>query len=287
MPTFKVAGVQTDVKMGDAQTNLATIADNCQIAKSQAAQLVVFPECMLTGYCFDSLESATAAAQPIDGPSIGRVVEIAAQLDLHIVVGMLESGDKKLNLGGHVYNSAVLVGPGGVVGVYRKTHLPMLGVDRFTTPGDLANQVFDVDGLKIGINICYDCSFPESARVLALAGADIVVLPTNWPPGSGRVSDLIPNTRALENNVYFMSVNRIGTEKGFDFIGKSKICDPLGGDIAFANHADHAILYADVDTDWARRKHLISVPGQHEVHRFDDRRPDIYDAITKPRTSST
>lgn len=283
MPPLKVAGVQTDIKRGDADVNLATIFKKCQIAQSAAAKLVVFPECMLTGYCFDSLQSAAQVAQPIDGPSVKRVAAIARQFDLHIVFGMLESAGNAAEIGGHVYNSAVLVGPSGVVGVYRKTHLPMLGVDRFTTPGHRADEVFDVDGVKIGLNICYDCSFPESARVLALAGADIVVLPTNWPPGSGRVSDLIPNTRALENNVYFMSVNRIGTEEGFRFIGKSKICDPLGGDLAFANHADQAILYADVDPQWARQKHLISVPGQHEVHRFDDRRPDLYDTIIGPR----
>lgn len=277
MPIFKIAGVQTDIKIGDARANLSTIADRCDEIKSTGAKLVVFPECTLTGYCFDSLEDAQAVAQPIDGSNILHVCEIAHKSNLHIVVGTLELDQNR------VYNSAVLVGPGGVEGVYRKTHLPLLGVDRFTTPGSLADQVFDVGGLKVGINICYDCSFPETARSLALAGADVVVLPTNWPPGSGRVSDLIPNTRALENNVYFMSVNRVGTERGFDFIGNSKVCDPLGGDLEFANHADEAILYADVDTDWARRKHLVSVPGQHEVHRFNDRRPDLYDAITKPK----
>ena len=274
MPIFKIAGVQMDISIGEMSKNLSAIEKFCKQAAQQPVDLVVFPECTLTGYCFDSIEQAREVAQPIDGDAVGRLIEIASQFKTHIVVGVLEAGDQ-----GKVFNSAVLVGPEGVAGVYRKTHLPFLGVDRFTTPGDQANQVFDVNGLKVGINICYDCSFPESARVLALEGADIVVLPTNWPPGSGRVSDLIPNTRALENNIYFMSVNRIGTEHGFDFIGKSKICDPFGGDIQFANHSDEAIMYADVDTDWARRKHLVSVPGQHEVHRFKDRRPDLYDGV--------
>ena len=274
MPIFKIAGVQMDISIGEMSKNLSSIEKFCEQAAQQPVDLVVFPECTLTGYCFDSIEQAREVAQPIDGDAVGRLIEIASQFKTHIVVGVLEAGDQ-----GKVFNSAVLVGPEGVAGVYRKTHLPFLGVDRFTTPGDKANQVFDVNGLKVGINICYDCSFPESARVLALEGADIVVLPTNWPPGSGRVSDLIPNTRALENNIYFMSVNRIGTEHGFDFIGKSKICDPFGGDIQFANHSDEAIMYADIDTDWARRKHLVSVPGQHEVHRFKDRRPDLYDGV--------
>lgn len=273
---FKVAGVQMDITFADADANFARVEKLCETAASQGAQLVVFPECTLTGYCFESLEEAKKVAQPIDRTNVRRAVEIAKGNNTHIVLGMLESGED-----GAIYNSAVLVSGEGVVGVYRKTHLPMLGVDRFTTPGDRADQIFDVGGLRIGMNICYDCSFPESARVLALAGADIVVLPTNWPPGSGRVSDLIPNTRALENNVYFMSVNRIGTERGFDFIGKSKICDPLGGDVQFADHAQEAIVCAEIDTDWARKKHLVAVPGKHEVHRFRDRRPDIYGSVAE------
>jgi len=273
---FKVAGVQMDIKLADAEANLASVEKLCRVAASQGAQLVVFPECTLTGYCFDSLAEANEVAQPMDGANVQAVIEVAKRNNTHIVIGMLESGDD-----GAVYNSAALVNGEGVVGVYRKTHLPFLGVDRFTTPGARADQIFNVGDLHVGINICYDCSFPESARVLALAGADIVVLPTNWPPGSGRVSDLVPNTRALENNVYFMSVNRIGTERGFDFIGRSKICDPVGGDLQFANHTDEAILYAEIDADWARKKHLVAVPGQHEVHRFKDRRPDIYGPVVE------
>lgn len=276
MSKYKVAGVQMDIALADAETNLARVEKLSETAVSEGAQLVVFPECTLTGYCFDSLAEAQKVAQSIDGTHVQRAIEIAKQNNTHIVIGMLESADD-----GAVYNSAVLVNGEGVVGVYRKTHLPFLGVDRFTTPGGRADQIFDVGGLRVGMNICYDCSFPESARVLALAGADIVVLPTNWPPGSGRVSDLIPNTRALENNVYFMSVNRIGTEKGFDFIGKSKICDPLGGDIQFADHNNEAVLYAEIDADWARKKHLVAVPNQHEVHRFKDRRPDIYGSVAE------
>ena len=275
MSKYKVAGVQMDIAISDPDANLSAIAKHTESAVANNAMLIVFPECTLTGYCFDTLEQSQAVAQPIEGGHVQQVAAIAKQNNTHLIVGMLESAD-----GGAVYNSAILVGPQGLVGVYRKTHLPYLGVDRFTTPGKIANQIFDIDGLKIGINICYDCSFPESARVLALAGADIVVLPTNWPPGSGRVSDIIPNTRALENNIYFMSVNRIGNEKGFDFIGKSKICDPLGCDIEFANHAEGAILFAEIDTQWSRRKHLVAVPGQHEVHRFRDRRPDIYGPLS-------
>jgi predicted amidohydrolase len=133
------------------------------------------------------------------------------------------------------------------------------------------------------MNICYDCSFPEAARVLMLRGADLLVLPTNWPPTSGLTADVIPNARALENNMYVMTVNRVGEERGFTFIGKSKICNPGGGTLAFANHANEETLYAEVDPAWARRKHLVNIPGKHEVHRVNDRQPGCYGTLSEPR----
>jgi predicted amidohydrolase len=193
-----------------------------------------------------------------------------------VIYGFLEAD------GVRIYNSAAMVGPNGLVGYYRKLHLPFLGVDRFTTPGNRLD-VFELKSssdlptdLRIGLNICYDCSFPESARVLMLKGADLIVLPTNWPPTSGLASDFIPNARALENHVYFISVNRVGTERGFAFIGKSKFCDPSGREIDFANHNQEAIIYGEIDPSRARQKHLVNIPGVHEVHRLKDRRPDMY-----------
>jgi predicted amidohydrolase len=156
-------------------------------------------------------------------------------------------------------------------------------VDRFTSHG-AELSVFQVPGLdlRIGMNICYDCSFPEAARVLMLRGADLLVLPTNWPPTSGLTADVIPNARALENNMYVMTVNRVGEERGFTFIGKSKICNPGGGTLAFANHANEETLYAEIDPAWARRKHLVNIPGKHEVHRVNDRQPGCYGTLCEP-----
>ena len=91
---------------------------------------------------------------------------------------------------------------------------------------------------------------------------------------------MIPDARSLENNVYFAAVNRVGAERGFSFIGKSKICDPLGKLLSFCAHDDEAIFYADIDVEFARRKHLVAVPGKHEVHRIEDRRPDTYGPLS-------
>lgn len=271
---IKVAGVQMDIAFADIQANLDKTISKLRETVAAGAQLTVFPECTFPGYCFTSLEEAREYAEPCDGPTLQAVHQICKELDTRTVVGFFELDKDRL------FNAVALVGPNGIEGSYRKAHLPHLGVDRFTTPGDRPFSVVDTGAIRVGMNICYDSSFPEASRALALAGADLIALPTNWPPTSGRTADVIPNARALENHVYFMSINRIGTERGFEFIGKSKIVDPSGKDLAFANHASEEILYAEIDPDWPRNKHLCNIPGEHEVHRFDDRRPDLYGPLS-------
>lgn len=267
---IKVAGVQMDIELANVSANLEKTIGKLKETVANGAELTVFPECTFPGYCFESLEEAREYAEPLDGPSLTTLKAVCQELNSRSVVGFFElDGDR-------IFNSLALVGPKGILASYRKAHLPFLGVDRFTTPGDRPFAVTDTGSLRVGMNICYDSSFPEASRALALAGADLIALPTNWPPTSGRTADFIPNARALENHVYFMSVNRVGTERGFEFIGKSKICDPSGADLAFANHTNEEILYAEVDPDWARNKHLCNIPGAHEVHRMNDRRPDLY-----------
>ena len=132
--------------------------------------------------------------------------------------------------------------------------------------------------------ICYDASFPESARCLSLLGADLIALPTNWPPGSERVAANTIACRALENGVYFIAVNRVGTERGFRFIGQSQICDPSGNVVYMASDVNEEVFYAEIDIERARDKHVIRVPGQHEIDRFADRRPEMYTLLTQPHS---
>jgi predicted amidohydrolase len=264
-----------DVKIADADANLRKMHLRLGETTAAGAQLTVFPECTTTGYCFESIAEARAVAESIDGENMRRILAMCVERRTMVIFGFLELAEE------HVFNSVALVGPGGVLGVYRKAHLPFLGVDRFTTPGSQPFEVIETADLRIGMNICYDSSFPEAARVLAIRGADLIALPTNWPPTSGLTADVIPNARALENHVYFMSINRVGTERGISFIGKSKICDPRGESLAFADHADEAILLAEIDPGFARQKHRVNIPGVHEVHRIDDRRPDIYGPLTE------
>lgn len=273
---MKIAAVQMDVTLADVEANLQKIERRLAETRAAGAVLTVFPECGLTGYCFESLEEARPLAQPIPGPATERLRVACANLGCHLVAGMLESEATR------IYNAAVLVGPDGVAGSYRKVHLPSLGIDRFASYGDRPFTVHDIGDLRIGMSICYDGAFPESARAMAIQGADLIVLPTNWPPGAECMAAHGINIRAMENNVYYLSANRVGNERGFRFIGQSRICDPSGETLAESSGDNEEILYAEVDPATAREKLLVRVPGRHEIDRMADRRPEMYAILTQP-----
>lgn len=273
---LNLAAVQMDVQLGAVEGNLAAICSRLEQAARQKAQLVVFPECALTGYCISSRDEAAQLAQTIPGPATDHLANVCRQLGTQVVLGMLERD------GDQLFNACALVGPEGVLDSYRKIHLPYLGVDRLVTPGDRPFAVRQSGPVRIGMNICYDGAFPESARVMALAGADLIVLPTNWPPGAESFASYVINARAMENCVYYCAANRIGTERGFRFIGGSKICDTDGQTLAEASSDEEQILFAEIDLERARNKHLVRVPDKHEINRFADRRPDMYHAIVEP-----
>lgn len=266
----RVAGVQLDVALGEVEANLGRIERYTREAAAGGAKLVVFPEAALTGYCFETFEEAQKYAQAVPGPATERMSAVCRELGVFVVFGMVEGFE------GRIYNAAVVVGPEGLVGKYRKIHLPFLGLDRFVTPGECEPVVYDVAGLKIGVNICYDGSFPEPSRLLAIQGVDLIVLPTNWPPGGEVAADGLTPARALENHIYYMAVNRIGEERGFTFIGKSRLISPHGAVVGGGLAREEKVFYGEVRPDLARNKHLVRVPGKHEVHRFRDRRPDLY-----------
>lgn len=271
--TVRVAGVQMDVQIGQREKNLARIIEFLGQTSREGALLTVFPECALSGYCFDSLDEARPHAEPVPGPSTRRLAEACRELKAYAAMGMLEADGPRL------FNACVLIGPEGIVGTYRKVHLPYLGIDRFTTPGDRGFPVWNCGPLKLGMAICYDAAFPEASRVMALNGADLIALPTNWPPGAQCTCEVVINARALENHVYFLAVNRAGEERGFRFIGRSKLCEPSGQTMHLAREQGEEVFYAEIDPALARRKRVIRVPGLHEIDRFADRHPEWYGRI--------
>jgi 5-aminopentanamidase len=278
--TIRVAAVQMEPKLGNVAENLDRILAGLEQAAADGAKLVVFPECALSGYGFGSREEGLAHAVASAGHEVVKVAELARRAGCGCIFGLLEREGSRL------FNACVLVGPGGVKAIYRKVHLPFLGVDMFVDPGDLAFAVHEFEGLRIGMHICYDGTFPETARVLTLLGADILVLPTNWPTHSECAAEHMIPTRAMENTVYMMAVNRVGVESGFRFIGASSIADPSGTILARAGAEAEQTLFADIDPVRSRTKHLVRVPGRHEVNRIADRRPGFYGPLVEPNGRS-
>jgi predicted amidohydrolase len=278
MSVWKIAGVQMDCRLADKPVNLERMRGKLREAAGAGARLIVFPECALTGYGFTSKKEALPCAEPLPGPAAERLRADCRQLGVWAVFGLLERDGDRL------FNACALVGPGGFVAGYRKVHLPCMGIDRFATPGDRPFAVHDLGGLRLGMNICYDGSFPEAARVLTLLGADLIVLPTNWTT-EARAACHLPEARALENHVYYLAVNRGGEERGFRFVGRSRLID-YRGEVVSAAGDDEMIIYGEVEPEKARAKHVVVVPGQHEVNRVGDRRPEMYGPLLVPQTKS-
>lgn len=270
---MKVAAVQMDVTILEKERNLAKILRNLEEAAGQGAKLVVFPECALSGYCFTNKDEALPASEPVPGPATEKIVEAAKRLDLTAVVGMLErEGDS-------VYNAAAVISPEGILGTHRKVHLLCLGIDRFDALGDKPFPVFSSAHVKVGVNICFDCSFPESGRVVKLNGAQVLAIPTNWPSGSDS-AEHIPKVRATENHLYVIAADRVGEERGFRFIGRSQIVHFSGKVLAEAGETEETIIYADIDPAEADYNRVVRIPGEYEFDRIAMRRPEMYRAIT-------
>ncbi len=273
---MKVAAVQMDVKIFEKDQNLNRILERLEAAASAGAKLVVFPECALTGYCFTSLEEAWPMAETIPGPSTQRLAAAARRLDCTAVVGLLERDGDRL------FNAAAVVGPAGPVGTYRKLHMPGLGIDWLGTPGDKPLEVYETPHGKFGVNICYDCSFPEAGRVLKLRGAQLLAIPTNWPVGSD-IWEHTPHVRATENHFHVVAANRVGEERGYRFAGHSIIVNFLGKVLAEAGEADETILYGEIDLAAADANRVVRQPGKWEIDRIGARRPEMYGPITEGR----
>lgn len=285
-----IACVQSDVVFGNVSANTDRALRWIEQAAGEGVKLVVMPECMLCGYAYDSRSHAAKHAIAIDDEPIERLIASARQHQLHLTLGfLLAEGDR-------LFNASALIGPDGVVSVYRKVHLPQLGVDRFVDRGDRPYGVSQIDtsgnrlqgsDLRVGMAICYDCSFPEPMRVLGIEGADVIALGTNWPIGAVRTAEIVPPARSMENHLFFVAANRVGTEGGFTFCGRSSICGPDGVVLASCPDDRETMLVADIDPAAARNKRIERTVGKHVIHRMNDRRPEFYDPITRPNDSAS
>jgi predicted amidohydrolase len=226
----------------DAASRLDRLETAATEAAAGGARLLVTPEAFVSGYG-GMPGRIHARAEPADGPSAQRAAGIAAQHGIAIVLGYPEAAD------GVVYNAALCIGPdGSMLANHRKVGLS--GTDEQATyaHGD-AITVFELDGHRIGVLICYDVEFPELVRAGARAGATVFAVPTalvtRWPV----VADKMIPTRALENGVYIAYTNYAGREDPFDYLGSSCIVGPDGEDLARAGHGEELVV---ATVEWER-----------------------------------
>ncbi len=259
---MKIAAVQFAPAFGEVEANLRTCRN---LVSSVEADLYVLPELALSGYLFESPEEAHSLAQDPEGSEIGAFADLAAERGSVIVVGFAERA------GEAVFNSSVLVGPDGRRSVYRKIHLFYPEKDVFL-PGDRPFEVVEAAGVRLGMMICFDWIFPESARSLALQGAEILCHPANLVLPYCQDAMV---TRALENRVFAVTANRTGTEervgKELTFTGLSEIVAPNGEILAKADTTGEAVITAEIDPGRARDK---AVTPRNDA--FGDRRPELY-----------
>ncbi|MCS2607999.1 carbon-nitrogen hydrolase family protein [Halomonas dongshanensis] len=259
---------------GDPVKTIDLVAQKVSEAGRNNAKLIAFPECFLTGGSFDSRESLVAAAINVERGDLSPILEAAKAYDIYVVVGFYQ---KK---GSDVFNSAALIGPEGIVGIHHKMHLPFMIGDRFTDiPEDFQPSVYHTSIGKIGLAICYEIRFPEVFRALALAGAELIVLPAAWPEAARLLPDIFSKVRAAENFTYFLSSNRNDLDDGMQFMGSSHLIGPDGTELINSGMQD-GIFYYDADLTLARNKSIIRDPGVYEVHPFKDRRPQDYTSLS-------
>jgi predicted amidohydrolase len=276
----RVAVVQFEPHVGveNLKANAAAVEERLTAAADNGAGLIVLPELATTGYVFETREEAYAHSEPVPGGrSIDLFTRIAAERNLYIVGNVVEQANGKL------YDTAVLIGPEGYVGRYRKTHLWNTEKLWFT-PGDEGFSVFDTPIGRIGLLVCWDIWFPETARIVTQLGADIICIPTGWvwtPPPLYDQSGVcmaahLTITAAHANNVFIATADRIGQERGAGFMGNSLITGTNGWPIdRIAGPDEDTIIYADIDLTAARTAPIWN--QLNDLHR--DRRTDLYDQM--------
>ncbi len=263
---LKVAAVQTFSKLGDNEANLKTVLQLTREAAANGANLIVFPECMNAGYVWDDPEHALDCADPIPGAMTRGLAQVTSELEVYVAIGISERED------GKVYNSIALVGPDGLIGKYQKNFLFDFDPYWFSW-GKTGYPVFDTPLGKIGLFICADARIPEGARVLTLAGAEILLHITNST--THEQHEMHIPTRGNENEAWFVSADKAGRELGLTYPGNSLIIAPDGTVKAQGSFEGHEIIYSDIDTD------DVHVVRNGPNGLLKGRRPETYGILTK------
>jgi len=272
----RVACIQMEPKVGELAANIADSVARIDAAAAQGARLLVLPELCSSGYVFETRAEAYALAEEIPrGPASRAWIDAARRHDCYIVAGIAE------RVGQRLFNSSVLIGPDGHIGSFRKMHL-WAAENLFFEPGDLGFPVYATPIGRIGMLICYDGWFPEAYRLCALQGADVVCVPTNWVPIPGQdpsqpaMANVLAMAAAHSNSLFIAAADRVGTERGQPFLGRSLIVSYTGWPVAGpASDTAPETIIADLNLSEARRKRNWN--DFNQILR--DRRTDVYDAM--------
>lgn len=266
---MRVAVCQCESRPAEVSANLDRIARATHDAAADDVRLLVFPEMFLSGYNIGA-SAVRRLAEPHDGASAEAVTQIARDLEVAILYGYPERAAPDA-----IFNAIQLIDSrGDRVANYRKTHL-FGDLDRsMFSPSGERPPVVDLDGWRLGLLICYDVEFPENARALALAGADLIAAPTaNMTPYQFVATTIVP-ARAYENQVYFAYANYCGSEGGLDYCGLSCIANPDGTLATSAGH-DETVIVADLDLERLRAARSANT-------YLADRRPELYGRLAPP-----
>ena len=263
---IKLALAQISSKRENKKANLQKIEEFTVKAKEQAADLVIFPELSLTGYVVK--DQIYELAETISGTSTKKIEAIAKKTDMHVVFGMPElSGKTKAT----IFNTALLVGPKGVIGKYRKRYLPTHSVfeeKRYFRPG-YQTAAFTTALGNIGLCICYDIFFPEICRLTRLKGAQLIVVISASPAVRKRYFEVFTAARALENTIFLAYVNLVGVEEGLQFWGGSRLVSPTGDILAKAKYDEEDFVTCEVDYSDIR-------PAETFIPTLRDLRPELF-----------
>jgi len=266
---IKLALCQISCKRENKEANLKKIEALTLKAKRKGANLAVFPEMSLTGYVL--LDQVYGLAEQIPGPSTQRIERLAKKTGLYVIFGMPEQSEKTQAT---VYNTAVLVGPKGLIGKYRKMYLPTHSVfeeKRYFRPG-YKPGAFQTELGNIGLTICYDVFFPEVFRLPRLKGAQLIVCISASPAVRKGYFEILTAARALENTAYLAYVNLSGVEDGLQFWGGSRLVSPTGDVIAKAKYDEEDFVLCEVDFRELRTAETF-------IPTLRDLRPELFDKL--------
>jgi len=272
--TVRVAAIQMNCHLADMTANLAQ-AETLLTEAAGQADIACLPELFNIGYHLDALgERLFDLAEPVPagphdpaGPTVTRLCELAAHLNLAIIAGLAERDPLATGL---LYDSAVLINRHGhICGRYRKSHLYPTE-HRFFRPGDIL-PVFELDGLRVGLAICFEAAFPPIFSTLALQGAQVIFNPSAVPVGYGYLQDLRTRARAQDNQLFVVAVNHVGAEGDVTYCGQSQVADPRGDILALAPEDRPAAVLAELDLALIRDQRLqepILRGFRPELYRF-------------------